>query len=145
MGTVIHLQNLQGTSPGNQTQGWAGRPEEQPARTRSLVLGRPCTSGGGRGRARGRRTGSSPRTPRLGPQGRVADGATCFSDEWEEELPFLAVLVSSLLCSDDLEEPSVPSVPVRFPWEPEWQRHLSAEVRCPQDAMNTQEKTIREE
>ena len=48
-------------------------------------------------------------------------------------------------CSDDLEEPSVPSVPVWFPWEPEWQHHHSAEVRCPQDAVNTQEKTIREE
>ena len=143
---------MKGTSPGNRTQRWAGGPEEQPpppawpwAAPALPAGGGSGRGGGGGGRARRRRTGSSPRTPRLGPQGRVADGAMCFSDEREEALPFLAVLVSSLLCSDDLEEPSVPSVPVRFPWEPEWQRHLSAEVRCPQDAMNTQEKTIREE
>lgn len=33
----------------------------------------------------------------LGPQGRVADRATCFREEREEEPPFLAVLVSTLL------------------------------------------------
>lgn len=48
-------------------------------------------------------------------------------------------------CSDDLEEPSFSSVLVRFPWELEWQHHHSAEVRSPQDAVNTQEKMIREE
>lgn len=63
----------------------------------------------------------------------------------EEERLFFAVLVFTLLCSDDLEEPSVPSVPVLFPWELDWQRHPSAEVRCPQDAVNTQSKTLREE
>lgn len=34
---------------------------------------------------------------RLGPQGHVADRASCFRDEREEEPPFLAVLVSTLL------------------------------------------------
>lgn len=45
--------------------------------------------------------------------------------------PLFAVSVSTLLCSDDLEEPFVPPVPVRFPWELEWPRHLSAEVPAP--------------
>lgn len=53
--------------------------------------------------------------------------------------PLFAISVSALLCSDDLEEPFVPPVPVWFPWELEWQPHLSAaaEVLCPQDARNT--------
>lgn len=45
--------------------------------------------------------------------------------------------VSTLLFSDDLEEPFVPPVPVWFPWELECQRHHSAEVHCPPDATDT--------
>lgn len=43
----------------------------------------------------------------------------------------VSVFVSNVLCTTDLEEPFVPPVPVWFPWEPEWQRHHFAEVKCP--------------
>lgn len=60
----------------------------------------------------------------------------CFIEEkGRKSAQLLAVSVSTLLCSDDLEEPFVPPVPVRFLWEPVWQRHQAAEVKCPQDAM----------
>lgn len=65
--------------------------------------------------------------------------------EGEEEHQLFAVSVSTLLCSNDLEEPFVPPVPAWFPWEPERQRHHSAEVKCPQDAMIPGGETIREE
>lgn len=53
MGTVIHLQNSQGTSPGNQTQGWAGRPEEQPAPPAWSWAAPALPAGGGGGRGGG--------------------------------------------------------------------------------------------
>lgn len=111
-------------SPGDLTQGWGrggsealGHPQPVTwAWERCRVLSPECTLGPG--------------------LGRLVE-VTCHGDVKGGRMSLNLFSVSTLLCSDDLEEPFVPPVPVRFPWELEWQRHHSAEVHCPQDATDT--------
>lgn len=122
---IIHPQNLQHTflSPGNQMQGWTRRQEEQPPPPPPSWATADCC---------------------LGPKVMLVTEPPVSGMRGRKN-PRSLLSLSPLSCSDDLEEPSFSSVLVRFPWELEWQHHHSAEVRSPQDAVNTQEKMIREE